>query len=118
MDALRIDPKMPKKSRRVSTTTRERNLQFRGQSPLDLFLWIFSTGHLFLCVFFFSVSRFTQQFVVRQSPQNVENIARFAGGEKKVQDPVTSLAVMVFSVRKMLTWDPGVIGAKLPGLAS
>ena len=33
--------------------------------------------------------------LVRKSPPNVEKIARFPGGEK-AQNPVTSLAVMVF----------------------
>ena len=57
-----------------STTTRDRNLHFRGAvstgsfefSPVD-----FSTG--FLCN------------LVRKSPQNVEKIARFLGGEKSAE---------------------------------
>ena len=68
------------------TTTRDRNLQFRG---------IFSTGFL---NFSSGLSSFFSRFsvcLVRKLAQNVKKIAEFPGGEK---DVVTSLAVTVFSV--------------------
>ena len=77
--------KMSPLIRTHSTTTRDRNLQFRGAvstgffefSPVDSFP--LSPG-FFLCN------------LIMKSPQNVEKIARLPGGEK-VQNPVTSLAV-------------------------
>ena len=71
-----------------SATTGDRNLQFRGAvstgfSPVDFSPY--SPG-LLLCA------------LVRKWTQNVEKIARFPGGEKRAQNAVTSLAVMVFSV--------------------
>ena len=65
-----------------STTTRDRNLQFRGFSPLEfgrfspVFLQCISSSELF---------PFSPGFLcnlVRKSPQNVERIARFPGGVK------------------------------------
>ena len=52
-----------------STTTRDRDLQFRGAV---------STG-----LFFDFLQRISLFFQVRNSPQNVEKLARFLGGEKK-----------------------------------
>ena len=74
-----------------STTTRDRNLQFRGAVSTGFFFvnflrWIFP----FLQV---------DCNLIRKSPQNVEKLPQFPGGEKE-WNPGTSLAVMVFSVPK------------------
>ena len=57
------------------TTTRDRNLQFRGAD------WIFEFSPV--VVFFCSPGLLCN--LVRRSPQNVEKIARFPGGEKSVE---------------------------------
>ena len=62
------------KVRTRSTTTRDRNLQFRDAVSTG-FLGIFSSG-------FFPLSPGLLCNLVRKSPQNVEKIARFPGGEK------------------------------------
>ena len=56
-----------------STTTRDRNLQFRGNFSTGFFFGIFSRGFSpgLLCT------------LVRKWPQNVEKIARIPGGEKR-----------------------------------
>ena len=58
-------------------TTRDRNLQFRAPSPLDFFLnllqWIFPLSPCFMCD------------LVRKSPQDVEEIARFPNVEKSAE---------------------------------
>ena len=59
--------------------------------------WIFLN---FLQWIFFSFSPGFLCYLVRKPPQNVEKIARCP---KKAQNPVTSLAVMVFSVLATLT---------------
>ena len=60
-----------------STTTRDRNLQFRG---------IFSTGSFESSpVDFFPFSPGLLCSLVRKSPQNVEKFARLPGGEKGVE---------------------------------
>ena len=70
-----------------STTTRDRLIcNFGVLSPLDFLEFSLPLFSSFLCS------------LVRKSTQNVEKIARFPGGEKNAYNPVTSLAVMVFSV--------------------
>ena len=72
-----------------STTTRDRNLQFRGA---------ISTGFFFnfpQWIFFFS-SRFSVQFGKEIAPKCGENCP-VSGWRKKGQNPVTSLAAMVSS---------------------
>ena len=62
-----------------STATRDRNPQFRG---------IFCTGSLFFDVFSSGSYPFSPGFLcklVRKWPQNVENIAWFLGGEKRIK---------------------------------
>ena len=69
--------------RTCSTTTRDRNLQFRGTV---------STGFLnFSPLYFPSFSRVFCVLLVRKSLQNVEKIAQIPDREKG-QNPVTSLA--------------------------
>ena len=70
--------------RTSSTTTRDRNLQFRGAvsaggSPLDLFAF----------------SPVFMRNLVRQAPKNLEKVAKNPV-EKIASNPVTSVAVMVF----------------------
>ena len=63
------------KLRTRSTTTRDRNLQFRGAVSTDFFFsgifFLFSPGLLWS--------------LARKWPQNVEKVARFPGGEKGVE---------------------------------
>ena len=80
-----------------ATTTRDRNLQFRGAvstggSPLDFFAF----SPVFMCN------------LVRRAPKNLEKVAKNPV-EKIASNPVTSVAVMIFSA---LTWK--LLG-KLPG---
>ena len=74
-----------------STTTRDRNLQFRGAvstggSPLDFFA--FSPG--FMCN------------LVGRAPENLEKVGKNPV-EKIASNPVTSVAVMVFSAPSLAT---------------
>ena len=73
-------------SRRVRPRQRTEICNFWEYLPLDFS--IFSSG------FFPSSPGFCVMYVVRKSPQNVEKIARFPGGERSVE----SYHVMVFSV--------------------
>ena len=63
-----------------STTTRDRNLQFRG--AVSTGISEFSPVDFFLVLQVYSASRCN---LVRKLPQNVEKIARFPGGEKSVE---------------------------------
>ena len=63
---------------------------FGGPSPLDFFE--------FSPVDFFPFSPGLMCKLVRKSPENVEKIAPDFQAEKKAQNPVTSVAVMVFGV--------------------
>ena len=74
--------------RTPSTTTRDRNLQFRGAFSTGFFL------NFLHAVDFSPFSRFSVQFRKEITP-NVDKIARFQAGEN-VQIPMTSLAVMFF----------------------
>ena len=79
--------------RTSSTTTRDRNLQFRGAvstggSPLDSFAF----SPVFMCN------------LVRRAPQNLEKVAKNPV-DKIASNPVTSVAVVVFSALKCTETD-------------
>ena len=86
-----------------STTTRDRNLQFRGSFSTGFFLsflqWKF---FLFLQVFLCNL--------IRKWPQTVEKVARFRV-ERQAQNPVTSLAVRVISVPSKRVFVEAIVQA-------
>ena len=73
-----------------STTTRDRNLQFWGAVSTGFFWWIFSSGFCLVCpgVLCSLVSK-------EITPKCGENCP-ISGRRKRTQNPVTSLAVVVF----------------------